>query len=331
MSPTGQGIDGVSTSHRSGKESDSSDGQDGCSGGEDISKMPTKGSLRTITLKTKAKSKKLLHMTSGSPPANEAASDHDGVLRHIEDNPAFNPGKLGNPKHPVLKSTTEKTLGVFQTAATTVAHPRQATKSKFTRTTAGQLSKMHKLDQEADLDLLDAHEDLENAESSRSSGHTLSDDEDVNSLAEGRRAKVEALEAHRESTRVAWITGQIERVRVVPKRHLEYPQRSAFVERDGHGSVVRYQWEKLLGYSIIYYTQDFTAQYIDDFDDLPFDIDTLRKHVERIIMASGPWQSWALEVRSVYRWEDSKKTGRWLALYLVLWYTRMLRSPILLH
>ena len=74
---------------------------------------------------------------------------------------------------------------------------------------------------------------------------------------------------------------------------------------------------------LLYYTQDFSAQYIDDFDELPFDLDTLRKHVERLVMASEPWQSWAFDVRSVYRWEDPVKTGKWLALYLVLWYTRM--------
>ena len=77
---------------------------------------------------------------------------------------------------------------------------------------------------------------------------------------------------------------------------------------------------------LLYHTQDFSTQYIDDFDELPFDLDTLKIHLERTVMASAPWQRWLLSVRSVYRWEDPKKTGKWFALFLFLWYTRKLLS-----
>lgn len=75
---------------------------------------------------------------------------------------------------------------------------------------------------------------------------------------------------------------------------------------------------------LLYYTNDFTAQYVDDFDELPFDLDSVRHHVERLVVASQPWQAWVMDVRSVYRWENPKKTGKWLAIYLVLWYTEHL-------
>ena len=39
-------------------------------------------------------------------------------------------------------------------------------------------------------------------------------------------------------------------------------------------------------------------------------------------MASAPWQAWVMRVRSVYRWERPMVTGKWLALYLILWYTQ---------
>lgn len=29
-----------------------------------------------------------------------------------------------------------------------------------------------------------------------------------------------------------------------------------------------------------------------------------------------------MNVRSIYRWENPKKTGKWLALYIYLWYTQ---------
>ena len=73
--------------------------------------------------------------------------------------------------------------------------------------------------------------------------------------------------------------------------------------------------------TLVYATQDFCTQYIDDYDKLPYDIYSLRLHLERLLMASAPWQSWAMDVRAVYRWENPKTTGKWLALYVVLWYT----------
>ncbi len=72
---------------------------------------------------------------------------------------------------------------------------------------------------------------------------------------------------------------------------------------------------------LVWYTQDFSAQYIDDFDELPYDIDVIRHHVERIVFASAPWQAWAMDVRSVYRWEHPPTTLKWLATYVLLWYT----------
>lgn len=75
---------------------------------------------------------------------------------------------------------------------------------------------------------------------------------------------------------------------------------------------------------MLYYTQDFAAQYVDEFDELPFDPHRLKSHVERLVMASAPWQSWMMHVRRVFRWEDPVETGRWLMLYIVLWYTQNL-------
>lgn len=77
---------------------------------------------------------------------------------------------------------------------------------------------------------------------------------------------------------------------------------------------------------ILYYTQDFSGQYVDDFDELPFDLDASKHHIERFLMASAPWQAWAMDVRIVYRWEDPAKTGKWLAIYAVLWYTQHLTA-----
>lgn len=67
-------------------------------------------------------------------------------------------------------------------------------------------------------------------------------------------------------------------------------------------------------------SHNFTAQYMDDFDELPFDIDTLRRHVERLIIVSAPVQTLLSDVRNIYRWEDPIRTGKWMALYFFLWH-----------
>jgi hypothetical protein len=71
---------------------------------------------------------------------------------------------------------------------------------------------------------------------------------------------------------------------------------------------------------LLHGSHNFSAQYIDDFEELPFDADTLRKHIERLIIVSAPLQTFFLETRRIYRWEDPWRTGRSMALYFFLWY-----------
>ena len=71
---------------------------------------------------------------------------------------------------------------------------------------------------------------------------------------------------------------------------------------------------------MLYYSQDFTSQYIDDFNTLPLNRDTLIRHLERLVMVSAPWQEWFVNVRRIYRWEDPKKSTKWLAIILCIWY-----------
>ena len=77
---------------------------------------------------------------------------------------------------------------------------------------------------------------------------------------------------------------------------------------------------------LLYYSQDFTTRYIDDFDALPFDLDVLRSHGERLVLATAPWQVWVMRVRAVYCWEDPSVTARWLLLYVGLWYNDLIPS-----
>ena len=206
--------------------------------------------LRNLTLKTKTKTKKLLNVDSSK---SEAEPENLEALRKLKDDPAFNPSELVNQKTSPTGGKTDKPIDVFQSIVNTVTHPKRTVITKVKKTTAGNLSTVQRplLSQRADLNFLEAHENLSRAESTSSSRHAISGEEDEeweDPATAKYRDKVATLEAHRESLRVAWTTDHIKRVKVVPKRQIMFPETEAFIERDEKGSQTRYKWEKWLGY-----------------------------------------------------------------------------------
>lgn len=41
--------------------------------------------------------------------------------------------------------------------------------------------------------------------------------------------------------------------------------------------------------------------------------------VERLLVASAPFQTLAMSVRRVYRWENKNETLKYLCIYILLW------------
>ena len=204
--------------------------------------------VRVLTSKTKAKTKKLLGIEDSE--SNDEGSDREehGVLWNLEHDPAFSHNKLYKQKRWNDGKTAYRPLGALESIATTVVHPKKAIKNKATRTTAGQLSKAERpfLSKKADLEFLEAHDDLYRAESSKSSRYVTSDSED-DDVTVGYREKVKEMQKDRESLRVAWTTSRhVRRVRVVPKRHLEYRDASFFTKKGSDGDQI--DWLSWLGY-----------------------------------------------------------------------------------
>lgn len=205
--------------------------------------------LRGLTRKTKAMTKKLLHIQGESSADRELDGDAYGVLDNIEADPAFNPGKLVKEKPFTVRGAAEKTTGKLHSIASTVAHPTKNLKDRAIRTTADQLAKAERpfLSQNANRELLEAHQDLRRAQNPRSLGHSIPEKE-RNVLEEDSRRKIEDIEKHRDSLAVAYTTTRhVHRVRVVPKEHMQFPEKDAFVERDGNGNIVGHLWSRWLG------------------------------------------------------------------------------------
>ena len=288
--------------------------------------------LKTVKAKATTKAKNILEKNL-SKLLEKDDRHRDASVGNTEDDTAFHPHRIKEHqlKHVQSDGPIDKAKVAIERSGNTLMHPRRSIRDKVKRVAAGKIStvqKPHSLPTTG-AELLDAYDAYSQSEGSRSS-EDVSEAEASDLGFKGKqnrlrnKARLQKLEAQRESMRVASTTRHIDRVRVVPKEHIKFPEREAFIERDDQDQVKRYKWHSWLGHVLIYYTQDFCVQYIDDFDELPFDIDTLKKHAERLVMASAPWQIWAMDVRSVYRWQDPYRSARWLVTYLILWYSNHL-------
>ena len=242
--------------------------------------------LHSLKYRTKKKTRKLLSINDAKS-ADIVLEGGGDIMKDITSDPAFNPRAIQSQQKGNTRERAKATVGSIGSFATSLANPKDAIKAKAARIMAGKLSKAQRpyLSRDADAEFLEVHDDLCRAESSRSSGQATSDEDQDISIT-GHKDRIREMETHRESLRVQYIVSRhVTRVRVVPKRHLDFPNRDAFFKCRGEGEPPsKYDWLKWIGYVLVWYTQDFSAQYIDDFDELPYDIDSVRRHIERIVL-----------------------------------------------
>lgn len=222
---------------------------DSSSGHGSVDSMPGQSKTKRLsgfTRRTKTKTKKLFKL-DGAVVDELSEHEEEDPLDKMENNAAFNSSQLIKKRRFRPGKTADKTLGAIQSVGSAVVHPIKSAKKAATRTTAGQLSKAERpfLSQRADIEFLQAHDDLERAESTKSSKHGTSDEEQE-SLIGSHRDKILELEEHRDSLRAAWTTSRhVRRVRVVKKRHFNIPDNEHGKERQQFAG---YGWLKWLGH-----------------------------------------------------------------------------------
>ena len=211
--------------------------------------------LRSLKSKTKEKMKQLLGVTDAKT-VGDTLHESDDITDQITGDPAFNPGVIENQRRRSKRERAKATLDSVSSFATGLSSPKNAIKGKATRTTAGKLSKVERpyLSHDADIEFLEASDNLSRAEPSLSSGQVTSD-EDLKDLIGGHRAKLNEMRAHRESLRLSHATSRhVNRVRVVPKRHLDFPKWEAFFRSHGEGGTFnKYDWLKWIGHVLVWY------------------------------------------------------------------------------
>ena len=232
------------------------DCEDGCGTSEDEvadrTRNPSKRErLSGLTSRTETKTRKFLSMKSGDCDAS--LTEDSRVLGRLAHNPVFAISKLDKRKKFKPGKKAGRALETFQAIGHAVVHPKDGLKKGATRTTAGQLSKVDRpyLSREADLKFLQAHDDLDSARSHASSRRRISDEGlgDFDSIVDSHRTKIRDMEEYRESLKVAWFTSRhVRRVRVVPKRHMNFPNDEYFAKRNDKGEMMGFDWLDWLGH-----------------------------------------------------------------------------------
>lgn len=271
----------------------------------------------------KQKTRDVLHIEQFDNNDEEEHVEKSGAqetFREIIDSPAFNNSRLLNRARIGQTGIPDKVIATIQATGHFIVSPKAALKTRATRKTAGRLANSQPyLSKDADLKFLEAYDDLHNADGARDHGNRGEGPEKGQKSVGDCEGNLKRLEAARESMRVAWLTTRhVQRVRVIEMTPPPPLNNAAFEKLDEYG-YKEFQWGNWLTYNLLRISHSYTAQYVDDFDSLPYDTDTLRRHIERFITVSGPLQAFLSDIRHIYRWDDPFRTGKLMALYFFLW------------
>ena len=77
------------------------------------------------------------------------------------------------------------------------------------------------------------------------------------------------------------------------------------------------------------YAEEYGGQYIGSFAEPPAASQaTISASIERVLVASTPWQEVIMHIRRVYRWDNTNETLTYLVIFLLLWAINCVASAI---
>ncbi|CAN9345262.1 unnamed protein product [Alternaria alternata] len=129
----------------------------------------------------------------------------------------------------------------------------------------------------------------------------------------------------RQSTYVRWsLDRHVTKIRILPRDTAVLKPRSDFEKEDTAGRTVT-NWRAYGSHLLDYYAHRYGGQYIGFGSDPPTPSkETIMPNIERLIVATSPFQEFIMTTRRVYRWEYPAETTKYLVIYIVLWYLNLL-------
>jgi hypothetical protein len=278
----------------------------------------TREKVKNLGRETKTKTKTLLHLHKqhGTLSPEEAAAEEldDNPYQKLSHNPAFEPEQLVARK----PSVTKRVAGGLSDGLKLIAHPQNAVKRLAASKVA--IKDRPYMSREADKEFLNAHHDLSEARKSASQSNT-SDHRDA---VIDQHTRVNEIEELRRSRHVAWQTSRhFKRALVMPKREFAVPKKEDYYHVDPKTLQRRLDWMAWLQARQQTAMESFAVNNMSgvDFTGQPeFNKTTVSHIMERILIASSPWQSFFSSIRDLYLWKDPVLTRKWLAAWLLIWY-----------
>ena len=176
-------------------------------------------------------------------------SNNEDPYSELNNSPAFDPTKFWGKKRPSATRAARKVWSILYASGETFINPKKSLKSRATKTTASQIAKRQpRASRKADLQFLEAHEDLESARISRD----YNEDEDIQRKkdreVDDAANTIHTLQEKREAMRVAWMTRRhVTRVKAISKEKEPYPGDSYFEKADDCGAT-EFMWGKWIGF-----------------------------------------------------------------------------------
>ncbi|PNS16548.1 hypothetical protein CAC42_282 [Sphaceloma murrayae] len=273
----------------------------------------------------KQKSKHIWKALKHTRPSVVDANSVDSPV-DLDDDPAFDPALLVGRQKSSAGGTTDRLLGTAWATGKAILSPKHAAKKKAVSKVA--IEERPYLSQQADAEYLAAHDDLQHTRASTAA----TSDEDEDKLGP-KRNRIDELGENRDARKVAWTTTRhVHRVAVVANQSPPRPDPDAFYTTDDHSGKRKFEWLAYLHSQFRYVAKKLAIESMGEIDvhpQQPFSKEVCIKYLERILIATAPWQAWVLSLRAMYRWEDPRKSARWAAIWFLIWYSDHVMTFIL--
>lgn len=190
--------------------------------------------LHDIGEKAKFKTQELLHIDHVEKV--DTRSPNQKTIAEVHDDGAFSPLQfLNKPNVGAPAGKSDKFVKKLQVVGDAILHPVEAVKTQGMQTTAGQLAKSKPfISRTADLDFLDAFDDLDGAKDQKCD--TQGDEEAKKIRLKELGDAFDIMEEKRLSIRVAWQTNRhVQRVKAVRRERMPLSPIEAFEKADDCG------------------------------------------------------------------------------------------------
>ncbi|KAA8612749.1 hypothetical protein A1F94_007115 [Pyrenophora tritici-repentis] len=134
----------------------------------------------------------------------------------------------------------------------------------------------------------------------------------------------------RQNTYVRWsLDRHVTKLRVLPRNTIKLKPRSDFTTTDSQGTTT-IDWKNYTTHLLDYYAHQYGGQYIGSSSSPPIPSkETIMPNLERLIVATSPFQEFLMTTRRVYLWQHPRETAKYLVIYSTLWYLDLLLPGVL--